>query len=186
MKLILGALLASLGALLAPPVLAQDEGQPGFELLRERSGPYEIVASGWPEHVIVGNLRVGVQLTNTASGEAVTDATVRVYAYPPDGGERQVSPALNAPHDPTTYIASLELLEEGDWTIQVDVQGAQGPASAGTPLHVNQRARGGDTLVWGSALFGLVALVFAGGTAWLVFSSRKARRQRANSRRAVV
>jgi hypothetical protein len=173
--------------LLAPGSLsgtasAQSEPPVGAELVifEGTAGPYTVQIAQSPQRPTVGSVRFVVVPVDTATGQPVENALVRIFGTPPGEGERQYSPGLNSPTSRSLYFGQLELDSAGAWTIDVEIDAPQGRSLAVAQTTVNERARSSrDSQIVGTAVFVLVSLAFAGGGAWLWWSSKKARSRRA-------
>ena len=151
----------------------------GYSILgQDDAGPFNIQVQVSPPIPIVGISRFAVRIVDRETGEDVGDARVQIFGTPSEEGERQYSPALNSPFDPIFYLAQLDLENEGVWAIDVRVESELGEGVTVMSLQVRPRVRSGTGSGWGTALFLLVSASFAGGVAWLWYSSKKARARR--------
>ena len=180
-------LLAFVLALLMNPAVANaqngDDDPPeqivGYVILGEDiAGPHIVQVQVSPGAPRAGIVRFAVRVLDLETGEDVDGAIVRVFGTPSEQGEKQYSPALNSPFDPTFYLSQLELENAGIWAIDVEVESELGTGSTVLSLRVNSRTRGAVENTWGTALFLLVTMAFVGGGAWLWYSSKKARQRR--------
>jgi hypothetical protein len=166
---------------------AQSEPPVGAELVifDGTAGPYTVLVAQSPSRPVVGSVRIVVAPVDTATGEPVQNALVRIFATPPGEGERQYTPGLNSPTNRSLYFGQLELDSAGAWTIDVEIDAPQGRALAITQMTIHERARSGrDTQIVGTAVFLLVSLAFVGGGTWLWWSSKQARSRRAAIRQS--
>jgi hypothetical protein len=113
---------------------------------------------------------------DTATGEDVDDAFVRVFGTPSEKGERQYSPALNSPVDPVYYLSQLDLEHPGLWAIDVEVESPLGTGTIVMSIQIVERGRTGNG--WATALFVLVLLSFVFGISWVWYSSKQALKRR--------
>ena len=169
------ALYLALTQLVSAQVVSESERT----LFEGPSGPYTVKVTQSPPDAIVGSVRIIVEPVETATGEPVTDAIVRVFGNPSEEGERQYSPALNNPRDPSFYIAQLELEDAGEWIIEVEVDAEPGRTVVFGPTTIRERARSGSSTLVGTILFILISVGFVGSGLWLWFSSKKARARKA-------
>jgi hypothetical protein len=174
------ALILALTAVPIASAQAIPEDDPNFVTLFDgTAGPYTVRIIQSPPEAVVGSLRVIVEPVETATGKPVTSAIVRVFGNPSEEGERQYSPGLNAPIDPSLYVAQLELDNSGIWTIEVEIDAGPGIAKAFAQTSVRDRARSGSSTQVGTALFILISVAFVGAGFWLWLSSKKARARKA-------
>jgi len=142
----------------------------------ENAGNYRIIVHQSPERVIVGTLTYAVQVHTRTDDVGVPDAIVRVYATPSERGVRQVAPALNSPADREYYVGRLEIEEKGVWAIDVVIEHpVHGNETLTLAAEVHERARGGSNLIFGTFLWVMVSLIFAGVTWYLVRKSKRAK-----------
>ena len=162
---------------------AQETGQqppPGAELVifDNSAGPYNVTISQSPARAVLGTIRIVVEPVDAETGLPVENAIVRVFGTPPDGGERQYSPALNSPTDRRLYFGQIVLEDAGVWTIDVEIDSPIGRSIAIAQTTIYGRARSSNGALVGTALFVLVSGGFAGGGVWLWYTSKTARRRR--------
>ena len=157
-----------------------DEQIIGYAILGEEiAGPHIVQVQVSPAIPAEGILRFAVRIRNAETGEDVDGAIVRVFGTPSEKGERQYSPALNSPFDPTFYLAQLEFEDAGIWAVDIEVESELGSGTTVLSLQVISRTRGATGLGWGTALYFLTTLALIGGGLWLWHSSKKARRGQA-------
>lgn len=156
----------------------------GLVIYDDTAGPYSVKITQSPERAIVGTVRLIVEPVDRETGLPVESALVRIFGTPEEEGERQFSPGLNAPSDPSVYFGQLELEEPGVWTIDVEIDADQGRAIAITQATIHERARSGSSTLIGTILFVLVSGAFVGAGLWLWYSSKKARQRRDAIRQA--
>ncbi len=142
------------------------------------AGPYRVRISQVPARAIVGTLRIIVEPTDATTGLPVENALIRIFGTPPETGDRQFSPGLNAPSDRKLYFGQLQLEEAGVWTLDVEIDADQGRAIAIGQTTIHERARSGSGTLIGTILFTLISLAFVGVGVWLWYTSRKARQRR--------
>ena len=190
-RLALGALIGLavvLASFVSPsPLYAQDgahdtqtdEAIVGYRIIGEDvAGAYTIQVQVSPVAPIPGISRFAVRVRETASGEDIPDAIVRIFATPSEKGEKQYSPALNSPFDTVYYLAQLEVEHPGVWAIDVEVESEFGNGATVMSILVADRSRSAESGAAGQALFALVSLSFIVGISWVWYSSKKALKRR--------
>ena len=175
-------LAALVGVALLPLLVAQSPAEGitnGYEeILQQELNGHDVTLWQLPERVVVGSVQYGVELRDAASGAGVDDGLVVVYAHH-GVHESQKSTAINTHANPHFYEAMLTLEEVGDWQIELRFQQPFEGSVFYDGLEVHERARsGGDTVVAGRVLFGVVGggLVVIVALVW--WQSRRARRRR--------
>ena len=172
---LIGVALLSLAAAQSP-----SEGiTSGYEqVMRQEFNGYDITLWQLPERVVIGSVHSGVELRDAASGTGVDGGLVVVYAHH-ERHESQKSTAISTHANPHFYEAMLTLEELGDWQIELRWEAPFEGSVSYDGLVVHERARsGGETVVAGRILFGVVGgglLVIAALVWW---QSRRARRGR--------
>jgi hypothetical protein len=183
---ILGTLIALVLVLAGPvsSIQAQDQGHDeeaivGYRIIGEEiSGPHLIQVQVSPKAPITGITRFAVRVRNAETGEDIDDAIVRVFTTPSEKGEKQYSPGLNSPVDPTYYLTQLDVEHPGLWAVDVEVESELGNSLTVLSIQVQGRGRNDVSGIWTEVLFGVIALSFAGGISWIVYSSKKALKRR--------
>ena len=181
---ILGALIALVLAIVgsARSIHAQDQDEEaivGYRIIGEAiAGPHLIQVQVSPKAPITGIARFAVRVRNAESGEDIDDAIVRVFTTPSEKGEKQYSPGLNSPFEPIFYLTQLDVDFPGVWAVDVEVDSSLGSSLYVMSIQVLDRGRGGGSGLWTELLFVLMALSFAGGIGWLVYSSKRALKRR--------
>lgn len=151
---------------------------PFVQVADEKAGPYRLIVHQSPERVILGTLSVAVQVHDAETDASIADAHVLVYGTPSEQGSRQRAPALNSPDDREYYVGRIEVEESGVWALDVVVDHPEfGSATLTLATEVFERSRGGDNLLFGTVLWVLVSLAFAGVVWHLIRKSRKMRAQ---------
>ena len=168
------------------PVVAQEDpaDTAGLVIFDDTAGPYTVKVTQSPARAIVGSVRLIIEPADRETGEPVGSAIVRIFGTPEERGERQFSPGLNAPSNPSVYFGQLELDDPGTWTIDVEIEADQGRGIAISQTTIHERARSGSSTLIGTILFVLVSTAFVGAGLWLWYSSKKAQRRRDEIRRA--
>ncbi len=181
---ILAALIALVLAIVCSTrsIHAQDQGEEaivGYRIIGEEIvGPHLIQVQVSPKAPITGIARFAVRVRNAESGEDIDDAIVRVFTTPSEKGEKQYSPGLNSPFEPIFYLTQLDVDFPGVWAVDVEVDSSLGSSLSVMSIQVLDRGRGGGSGLWTEFLFVLMALSFAGGIGWLVYSSKRALKRR--------
>lgn len=106
---------------------APARGDGGTLRLWERRGTYEIAVFTAPNPFVAGPVDISVLILNSASGEPVPDAKVRVKLEPMGRpGEAVVHPATTeAATNKLLYAAVFELPEPGLWGVEVAIEGVE-------------------------------------------------------------
>ena len=157
------------------PVSAQTDGE-ARELFRGRSGPYEIVVGIRPNEPLVGTIHFLVTALDAVTRETVADARVLIVAIDEDGVPTYQSLAVNTVNSPDLYEANITFEQPGKWDLRVDVRSDRlGEASFDVPLEV--RPTNPTASRSGGILFVGVLLVIVGGTIYVAYTARRARRR---------
>ena len=185
-SLTLGVLIAlamALAGSIAPAAAQDDDAIVGYRIIGEDVvGEYTIQVQVSPIVPIPGISRFAVRVRETASGEDIPDAIVRIFATPSEKGEKQYSPALNSPFDKVFYLAQLDVEHPGLWAIDVEVESELGNGATVMSILVADRSRSAESGAAGQALFALVSLSFIVGISWVWYSSKKALKRRDQQR----
>jgi hypothetical protein len=180
------AVLATLSALSYAPVHAQESRERGSVLAAADSGPYTITLMGLPDVPTISQFNFTVTIESIERNELLEGLDVEVVAYTPTGEPEWRSPALSFGANPTSHVGNAPrppkpaFSEPGAWTLEVRVDGPDGPASLAVPIEVEGRAHSGGR---GAGL--LFAFAFAGivGVA-VVLTYRIRRMQQRRSERS--
>ena len=157
------------------PAAAQTEPEPR-ELFRGRSGPYEIIVGILPNLPLVGAIHFLVSPLDTVTREIVADARILIVAIDEDGVPTHQSLAVNTPSAPDLYEANITFKAPGRWRLRVDIRSDRmGEASFDVPLEVRPAPTAASRS--GGILFVGVFLVLVGGTLYLAYTARRARRR---------
>ena len=143
-----------------------------------RIGPYDITVVGGPSHLSLGSARYRVTLLSTADGQPVPNAQVRLRTRHEEAGTQGWAQALNTPGAPELYRAELRLDRPGPWALSVEVSGPLGRVEAELTTLVIPESRGYGV---GSLTFAGITVVLLLGLTYLVWSARRAQRQRASN-----
>ena len=174
------ALLLAFAAILAALAVPSDRtahAQSASGSHEGTAGPHQVVVEVIPASPIVGKVQFRVRPANQSTGVPVTDARIEIFVGR-SGHEEIKTPALSSPADPATYTGNVEIDQPGDWAVRVHVESPGGQGDFAFPISVRPRARSGEGLVAPTLVYLGAALIILGGVAWLVRSSRKARRGR--------
>ncbi len=153
-----------------------------LQLYRGPAGPYEIIITIQPHKPKVGTVHFGVVIFDPQTRTAVEDARVRIVAHPPNLDDRALqTPALNDPATPIHYKGNIIFRSAGQWNLVAEIQTDEhGEVTATTPINIAEAAS--TSSVEGLFMLILVTLALGGGTAYVIFSIRRAQRSRASSR----
>ena len=154
-----------------------------LQLHRGPAGPYEVIITIQPHRPKVGTVHFGVTILDPASQSLVEDAHVRIVAFPPNPDDRALqTPALNDPATPIHYKGNIIFRTAGQWNLVAEIQTAEhGEVTAATPVNIAEASQVAS--VEGLFMLVLVTLALGGGTAYVIFSIRRAQRSRASSQR---
>ncbi len=152
---------------LAPAsTLAQEPGEEGEEVVRAKTGPYDITVVTNQAAPNSGNVAFIVDVVEEAAQAPVSDAQVRIRTRNEADGTEAYAIALNTPRAPGRYVASEVVLStSGTWDISVDVSSPLGEVTSGSPS--------------GSFVFSAASLAIVLGALYLWRSSRRALRRQA-------
>ena len=150
-----------------------------LQIYRGPAGPYEVVITVLPHRPKVGTVHFGVTILDPQTQTAVENARVRIVAYPPNPEDRALqTPALNDPATPIHYKGNIIFRSDGQWNLVAEIQTAEhGEVTATTPIHIAEAAS--VPSVEGLFMLVLVTLALSGGTAYVIYSIRRAQRSRA-------
>ena len=151
------------------------------------AGDFEVGVRWLPPAPQVGIVNVALKPTIAATGEAVTDARVVVVAEHSlvVNGESVMEPdfevvAVNNPEEPTVYRANMKFEEAGNWVLHIQIDSpTSGQADFRAPI-VTLPPPIEPGLEGGWVFLGIVIVLLA-GSAYLVFSSRRAQAARTES-----
>lgn len=159
------AALASLFLLAAHPASAHVGSPDTF--YEGAAGPYRVRVTVRPPGVVPGLAEIAVR----AETPGVTSVTVRPRRF--DAGPQGApppDPARPVAGEPGLFAASLWLMRDGEYAVEVDVSGSAGPGRAVVPV----ASLATRTLPMGKGLLALIVafgvLLFAGGLA-IVFAA---------------
>ena len=187
-------LVAAVFAVAVGSVGAQSAGADGedFDPLFVRSvAPFDVAVRWLPPAPQVGFVNMAVKPMMAGTGEAVTDARVRIIAR---GEEREgvmariageSDPdfevlAVNSPASPEVYRATMKFEEAGNWALRFEVVSPTvGESEFLAPIVVLPAPiPPGEQGLW--AFLGIVAVLSA-GSAYVVWSIRRAQASRRDS-----
>ena len=149
-----------------------------LQLYRGPAGPYEVIITILPHKPKVGTVHFGVTILNLNTRSAVENARVRIVAYPPNPDDRALqTPALNDPATPIHYKGNIIFRSDGQWDLVAEIWTAEhGEVTASTPINIAEAST--VSSVEGLFMLVLVTLALGGGTAYVIFSIRRAQRSR--------
>ncbi|MCY4654289.1 MAG: hypothetical protein OXC95_14135 [Dehalococcoidia bacterium] len=147
-------------------------------------GDFEVAVRWLPPAPQVGFVNIALKPTIADTGEPVTDARVLVVAERSlvVNGENVIEPdfevvAVNNPEEPTIYRANMKFEEAGNWVLHIQIDSpTSGQADFRAPI-VTLPPPIEPGLEGGWVFLGIFIVLLA-GSAYLVFSSRRARAAR--------
>ena len=156
-----------------------------FDPLFVRSvGNFDVGVRWLPPAPQVGIVNIAVKPTIAATGETVTDARILLVAERSlvVNGENVIEPdfevvAVNNPEEPTVYRANMKFEEAGNWVLHIQIDSpTAGQADFRAPIvtlppPIEPGMEGG----W---VFLGIFIVLLAGSAYLIFSSRRAQAAR--------
>ena len=152
----------------------------GDEVLRERTGAYEIVVAILPERPAVGTVHFSITPLDASNGQLVTQAKIWLTAHDEKGEPVYAARAVNLPATPHYYDTNVKFEAAGTWTIELTLeQESLGEASLSFPLEIEPAAIGAGS--GGGFVFMGVFAALIGGAVYLWMSARRAARAREGS-----
>lgn len=176
------AMLATVSGLSYARVHAQESRERGRVLGAADSGPYRITLIGLPEVPTISQFNFTVTVELIDRNELLEGVEVEVVAYNPSGEPEWLSPALSFGANPTSHVGNAPrppkpaFSEPGAWTLEVRVDGPDGPASLAVPIAVEGRAHSGGRSA--GLLFVFAFAGIAGTAGVLTYRIRRAQRRR--------
>ncbi len=162
-------------ALLSMParsIRAQDGVQEQWaDLYAGSNAGYQVNVRALPHDLIVGIAHFEISVAGADGG--LDSLEVWLIGRPPEG-QAQAARALDTPSRPNVYVANLELEHAGTWEMTVKLTGETGPVDFSFLAEVSRRTRDSSPGGLGTAVWGLMVLAIAGGSAWLYWRSRRA------------
>ena len=157
---------------------ARAQSDESFDPLFKRSvGNFEVGVRWLPPAPQVGYVNIAVRPTVAATGEPVTDARVIIVAEEAVDEPVFEVVAVNNPDSPAIYRANMKFEEAGNWILRIQIDSpAVGQADFRAPL-VALPPPIEPGLEGGWVLLGIV-IALAGGSVYLVISSKRARAAR--------
>ena len=148
-----------------------------LQLYRGPAGPYEVIITIQPHKPKVGTVHFGVTILDPEAQELVEDARVLIVAYNPEGEPTYQTPALNDPATPIHYKGNIIFRSSGQWSLLTKIETSEhGEVTASTPINIAEAST--VPSVEGLFMLVLVTLALGGGTAYVIFSIRRAQRSR--------
>ncbi len=163
----IAALLGLVLVVALPASTARAHGGGTAQLTNEDIGPYWISVWTSPDPVREGRLHVTVSVAEPGeagerqAGPPVLDATVNLLLIPPEGTMDAISAEATTEQSTNKlfYEADMQLPIDGEWLVQIDVQGEEGSGQAAFDLAV-QPAQNNSLLVPGGAALLVIAAFF--------------------------
>lgn len=151
----------------ALPASASAHGGGAPQMVNESAGPYWLSVWTSPEPAREGPLHVSIAIAEPGQGQEqqagppVLGASVQVTLTPRSGGFAAINaPATNEQSaNKLFYEADLSIPSAGDWTVEIDVDGAEGSGQARFNLAVRP-AQSSNGLLLGGLAFVLLAGFF--------------------------
>ena len=166
-------LLLFAGAAVTPhPAEAQQSGAKPY---RVHAGAYDITVFSNASSLSLGTVDYVIVVAEPGGGPPITDAHVLIHAEHAVEEDKGQAIALHVPDKPGRYTARVELDRAGVWEMAVEVNSDRGRVQIGTASHVVPTPRQSTA---GGLVFIGVFTVLVLGVLYLVWSSRKAIRQR--------
>ena len=148
-----------------------------LQLHRGPAGPYEVIVTVQPHKPKVGTVHFGVTILDHSTQTLVEDAKVLIVAYNPDGEPTYQTPALNDPATPVHYKGNIIFRSPGQWSLLTKIETPDhGEVTATSPINIAEAAS--VSSVEGLLMLILVTCALAGGSAYVIFSIRRAQRAR--------
>ena len=182
-----GCLLLLFTAAVASPHPAEAQ-QSGARPYRVHAGDYDITVFSNASTLSLGTVDYIIVVAEPGGGPPITDAHVLIHAEHVAEedqsqaiaenkveGHKGQAIALHVPDKPGRYTARVELDRAGVWEMAVEVNSDRGRVQVGTASHVVPTPRQSTA---GGLVFIGVFTVLVLGVLYLVWSSRKALRQR--------
>lgn len=171
--------------LVGTATVVRAQSDESFDPLFVRSvGNFDVGVRWLPPAPQVGIVNIAVKPTIAATGETVTDARILLVAERSlvVSGENVIEPefevvAVNNPEEPTVYRANMKFEEAGNWVLHIQIDSpTAGQADFRAPIvtlppPIEPGMEGG----W---VFLGIFIVLLAGSAYLIFSSRRAQAAR--------
>ena len=147
-------------------------------------GDFEVAVRWLPPAPQVGIVNIAVKPAIAATGESVKDARILIVAEHSlvVNGENVIEPdfevvAVNNPEEPTVYRANMKFEEAGNWVLHIQIDSpTAGQADFHAPI-VTLPAPIEPGMEGGWVFLGIFIVLLA-GSAYLIFSSRRAQAAR--------
>ena len=165
----------------AGPAFAQENGQAA-----DTSGPvridsqvtvggYRLIVEAEASNLSLGTALVSVALLNEETGEPMPDAMVAIHTRHATTGETGWATALPVPEHPEIYRARMKLDHPGQWSVNVEVDGALGRVETRVGIVTIPEPR----QYWvGSVVFAGMSVILFCGVAYVVWTIRRAQKRR--------
>lgn len=153
----------------------------GAVRLSETRGPYRVTVFTSPTPLRAGPLDVSVLLSDAATGDPVSEASVMICLAPADrpAGAIERRATADAATTKLFHMASFDIGEPGTWSVEVAVEGPSGRSAVSTQLAIAPPLpRWLDLIGWIALPLPLIAL-------FIVCEYRRERREATTSRASV-
>lgn len=174
MRLSLLALLAC-SLLFAPFVVSDASGHGDSKLIYQGPvGPYRLSVEIQPAPPRVGTVHFSVSGEDSVLRSPESNPRIMIVAISPSGEPVYQTPAIRDPNNPVLYEGNINFRDVGGWTISVTVDTEEkGEGTVMIPMQINPPSI--EPGPEGTIVFVLITLALFGGTAYLWYSSKKAR-----------
>ena len=139
---------------------------------------HRISVSASTEQPKIGHIFYWIEIEDMATGEAVTDAKVKIFAQPPAPHIEGFAWAMHTPQDPGTYTADLLVDVAGMWSFSIVLE----DSDQGEPVTFKLEVLGDNTdYTLGTITWVIAMLLIIVGVVFI--SIRVSRQQRASAPR---
>ncbi len=137
-------------------------------------GPYRLSLRILPDPPRVGTVHFTVSGLDSNLRSLESDPRIMIVAINPSGEPVYQTPAIRDPANPELYEGNIIFRDVGAWSISVTVDTEEkGEGSVIVPMQISSPSI--EPGPEGTIVFALITLALFGGTAYLWYSSRKAR-----------
>ena len=151
---------------------------PPLSVFRGDAGSYSLSVSVVPDPPIVGNVHFNIEPVDPTTNQPVTDAIIRLVASSSDGEKKVLAVALNTPQIQDVYASNIKFRLAQEWIIDLEIESPSlGSTTATFQIEIGDPPSPPQNTGAGLLLLG-VFLAIVGGTAYLIFSSRRKLRNR--------
>jgi hypothetical protein len=139
---------------------------------------HRISVSASTEQPKIGHIFYWIEIEDMATGDAVTDAKVKIFAQPPAPHIEGFAWAMHTPQDPGTYTADLLVDVAGMWSFSIVLEDSE----QGEPVTFKLEILGDNTdYTLGTITWVIAMLLIIVGVVFI--SIRVSRQQRASAPR---